>query len=175
MAASVSAPPFRKPPRQRQYPAPQNTGTCLERSHFAGAGLERINLRPYSSLDLDWMLPAPSQGAITIVCRQGDAASYDPCHALDDPDSALCTTVERDFLRALRGGCSTPISALATVDEDMICFKTNICSPDGRVKIEKEATAPISRYQQLGISTAEDFLKNEQVLSIIQGLRNAEK
>src|SRR6185437_84529 len=36
---------------------------------FAAAGLERINLRPENSIDLDWMLPAPAQGAITISCR----------------------------------------------------------------------------------------------------------
>ncbi len=36
---------------------------------FAAAGLERIDLRPAHSIDLDWMLPAPSQGAITIACR----------------------------------------------------------------------------------------------------------
>ena len=36
---------------------------------FAAAGLERINLRPENSIDLDWMLPAPAQGAIAIVCR----------------------------------------------------------------------------------------------------------
>src|SRR4030095_14454511 len=31
---------------------------------FAAAGLERINLRPSNSIELDWMLPAPAQGAI---------------------------------------------------------------------------------------------------------------
>src|SRR5262245_46855586 len=29
---------------------------------FAAAGLERINLRPENSIELDWMLPAPAQG-----------------------------------------------------------------------------------------------------------------
>ncbi|MHA4874986.1 hydroxymethylbilane synthase, partial [Enterococcus faecium] len=39
---------------------------------FAAAGLERINLRPENSVDLDWMLPAPAQGAVMIVCKEGD-------------------------------------------------------------------------------------------------------
>ena len=39
---------------------------------FAAAGLERINLRPENSVDLDWMLPAPAQGAIMVVCRKDD-------------------------------------------------------------------------------------------------------
>ncbi len=41
---------------------------------FAAAGLERISLRPENSLELDWMLPAPSQGAIMVVCKDGDRA-----------------------------------------------------------------------------------------------------
>jgi hydroxymethylbilane synthase len=32
---------------------------------------------------------------------------------LNDDATALCTKIERDFLRALLGGCATPISALA--------------------------------------------------------------
>src|SRR5258707_1431390 len=39
---------------------------------FAQAGLERIHLRPEKSMLLDWMLPAPAQGAIMIVCREED-------------------------------------------------------------------------------------------------------
>src|SRR5215211_6245761 len=37
---------------------------------FAAAGLERIRLRPQNSVDLDWMLPAPAQGAVMVVCRE---------------------------------------------------------------------------------------------------------
>jgi hydroxymethylbilane synthase len=42
---------------------------------FAAAGLERIGLRPEKSTDLDWMLPAPAQGAIMVVCREDDAGT----------------------------------------------------------------------------------------------------
>jgi len=34
---------------------------------FAAAGLERIGLRPDNAVELDWMLPAPAQGAIMVV------------------------------------------------------------------------------------------------------------
>ena len=43
---------------------------------FAAAGLERINLRPANSIDLDWMLPAPAQGAIMVVCRTNDENAF---------------------------------------------------------------------------------------------------
>src|ERR1019366_126052 len=64
---------------------------------FAAAGLERINLRPANSIDLDWMLPAPAQGAIAIVCRTGDKFSFEVGNAFSDEATGLCTKIERDF------------------------------------------------------------------------------
>ncbi|MFY8045123.1 MAG: hydroxymethylbilane synthase, partial [Chitinophagaceae bacterium] len=49
---------------------------------FAAAGLERIGLRPANTVDLDWMLPAPAQGAVTVVCRASDNQAFDKVHAL---------------------------------------------------------------------------------------------
>ena len=43
---------------------------------FAAAGIERIGLRPANSIDLEWMLPAPAQGAIMVVCREEDQACF---------------------------------------------------------------------------------------------------
>jgi hydroxymethylbilane synthase len=74
---------------------------------FAQAGLERIGVRPKESIELDWMLPAPAQGAIMIVCREGDHFAFDCCQPGNDIDTAICTKIERDFLRTLMGGCST--------------------------------------------------------------------
>ncbi len=37
---------------------------------FAAAGLERINLTPANHIDLNWMLPAPAQGAMLVVPKK---------------------------------------------------------------------------------------------------------
>ena len=71
---------------------------------FAAAGLERIDLRPENSIDLDWMVPAPAQGAITVSCRSTDHYSFNACRPLNDEATSICTKIERDFLRALLGG-----------------------------------------------------------------------
>jgi hydroxymethylbilane synthase len=127
---------------------------------FAAAGLERINLRPKNSVDLDWMLPAPAQGAITIVCRNDDTFSFEVCNALSDEATALCTKIERDFLRALMGGCSTPISALAMIENGVVIFKGNICSTDGKKKIEVRKTASVPNSYELGLLAANEILAN---------------
>lgn len=140
---------------------------------FAAAGLERINLRPQNSEDLDWMLPAPAQGAIVIVCRKNDQEVYDYCHQYNDLDSDICTKIERDFLRELQGGCSTPVSALAKRQDDRIIFKANICSTDGKTKLEIEKEYPVADYNSAGTQAAHELLQNTGARDIIQPIINA--
>jgi hydroxymethylbilane synthase len=126
---------------------------------FAQAGLERIQLRPANSLILDWMLPAPAQGAIMVVCREEDETAWKACQPLNDPDTALCTKIERDFLRTLLGGCSTPISALAEIEDGDLYFSGHILTLDGRQKVEVEKILPIDKAAGIGRTAAEELLE----------------
>jgi hydroxymethylbilane synthase len=140
---------------------------------FAAAGLERINLRPENSIELDWMLPAPAQGAITVSCRENDESSFEAAHLLNDEATEKCTKIERDFLRTLLGGCSTPISALAVFENDKIDFKGNVCSIDGKEKFDIHQEMDIKNAGNLGIISAEELLQNEEAKKIIYSIRNA--
>ncbi|HEX3024765.1 MAG TPA: hydroxymethylbilane synthase [Chitinophagaceae bacterium] len=139
---------------------------------FAAAGVERINLRPENSVELDWMLPAPAQGAIMIVCRENDKTSKEICDLLNDAATALCTKIERDFLRTLLGGCSTPISALAEIRNDHIHFHGNIFSLDGKEKAEIEKTVAVIHANYLGIDAGKELLNNGGK-KIAEKIRNA--
>jgi len=139
---------------------------------FAAAGLERIDLRPANAIDLDWMLPAPTQGAIMIVCREEDVVAFDACKILNDTDAASCTKIEKDFLRVLMGGCTTPISALATIQNEIISFHGNILSLDGKEKVEVDISAPVTQSENIGTSAAQELL-NKGGDKIIAAIRNA--
>jgi len=110
---------------------------------FAKAGLSRIGLLPPGAIILDWMLPAPAQGAIMVVRRSDDTATAKLGEWLNDRNSALCVKVERDFLRTLLGGCATPISGHARLEQDKVHFRGNVFSPDGKeramVEIDEKA------------------------------------
>jgi len=142
---------------------------------FAAAGLERINLRPENSIELDWMLPAPAQGAIMVVCRDKDEYSLNACAKFNDADTTLCTKIERDFLRTLLGGCSTPISALATIKKGRVYFMGNILSLDGKDKAEIEITLLKSQAENMGAKAAHQLLFNRGGQSIADSIRNATK
>lgn len=127
---------------------------------FAAAGLERIHLRPENSIELNWMLPAPAQGAIVVVCRKDDDFSFEACRHFNDANTALCTKIEKDFLRILLGGCSTPISALAEVKNETLLFRGNIFAVDGSERVDIEKTANINTANNLGEIAAFEILAN---------------
>jgi len=127
---------------------------------FAAAGLERIDVRPANSIDLDWMLPAPAQGAVMVVCREGDDFAVAACVSFNDDTTELCTRIERDFLSALMGGCSTPISALAEIKNADLLFRGNIVSPDGKQKAVIEKNIAVADAANLGVIAAKEILLN---------------
>jgi hydroxymethylbilane synthase len=127
---------------------------------FAAAGLERIHLRPEKSVDLDWMLPAPAQGAIMVVCREEDDYVLQACRSFNDEPTAVCTRIERDFLRALMGGCSTPISAFAEIKNGDVYLRGNVVSPDGKDKAEVEKKIGLTGASNLGAVAAREILLN---------------
>lgn len=145
-----------------------NVNTRLEKLHnnnwkgavFAAAGLERINKRPARSLELNWMLPAPAQGAIMVVCRSADRKAADACSLLNDKDTDVCTAVERSFLRALMGGCSVPISAYAQLVNDRVLFRGNMLTTDGKKKAEIEKIISLDDIHNAGSALAEELLNN---------------
>ncbi|MEO5967101.1 MAG: hydroxymethylbilane synthase [Ferruginibacter sp.] len=127
---------------------------------MAAAGVERINIRPASAVELDWMLPAPAQGAVLAVCKSGDTESLEALQKLNDPDTEIAVNIEREFLRALMGGCSTPISALAIADKKEVFFRGSILSTDGKSKIEIEKQVSKNNLVGFGLKMGVDILKD---------------
>jgi hydroxymethylbilane synthase len=129
---------------------------------FAAAGLERINLKPENYINLDWMTPAPAQGAMLVVAMANDEFTKDAVSQLNDIETEICTYIERQFLKTLEGGCTAPIGALAEYDEekDTIEFKGVLFSVDGKQKIEIEKSVDISEWKKLGFHSAQEILNN---------------
>ena len=127
---------------------------------FAAAGLERINLNPKNVSSLEWMLPAPAQGAIIVVCRLEDTTLKHSLEQLNDITTALCTKAERDFLKTLLGGCSTPISAWAKQVNETLQFTGNITKPDGSESLTISITNDINEAAEAGTNAANLLLAN---------------
>lgn len=144
---------------------------------FAAAGLERINLKPETFINLDWMTPAPAQGAMVVLAMENDNFTIDAVSQLNDIETEICTYIERQFLRTLEGGCTAPIGALAKYDQvnDTITFEGNLLSLDGKQKLEIKKKVPIEDWKKLGYHTAQEILNNggiELMAEIKKALKN---
>ena len=137
---------------------------------FAAAGLERINLKPSNFINLDWMIPAPAQGAMVIVAMANDEFCRDAAAELNDIESEVCTHIERQFLKTLEGGCTAPIGALAIIQEDEIVFSGGLFSLDGKEKIEVNKIVPLEEWKKLGFIAAKEILDNGGV-SLMERIR----
>lgn len=126
---------------------------------FAKAGLERIDVLPSRYTSLDWMTPAPAQGAMTIVALEKDPFCIEVTQKLNDTPSQICTQIERDFLRTLEGGCTAPIGALAKIKGNTIEFKGCLLSLDGTKKIAIEKTISLDLAAKAGDAFAKEVLQ----------------
>ena len=90
------------------------------------------------------MVPAPAQGAIMITALEEDEFVRAACAELNHEETEICTTIEREFLNKLEGGCTAPIGALAYIKDEEINFKGVLLSTDGTKRID------VTRVQKLG-------------------------
>ena len=87
-------------------------GAGVDAIVLAAAGLTRLglDLSAFAVVELppQWWIPAPGQGALAAQCRRGDLEIEAQVAQLADPACVEATRWEREFLRVIEGGCSTP-------------------------------------------------------------------
>lgn len=108
---------------------------------LAAAGLERLGQSHAGTpLDAGTWLPAPSQGAIGLECRSDDSRVRDLLAPLDHAPSRAEVSVERGLLASLQGTCHSPVAMLASASGGGVHVRAAIFSPDGRERVDSEAT-----------------------------------
>lgn len=110
---------------------------------FAYAGLERIGLHQRISKELDWMIPAPSQGAVGIVARK-DSEYHEIFDQLNHSETRTCVDIERAFLNELEAGCSSPVGAHAYIKKEMLNFRGAVLALDGSRRMDVEREIPVA-------------------------------
>ncbi len=149
---------------------------------LAAAGVERMEMQSYISsyIDLDIMLPAVGQGAICVEVVSDNKQFYNISQRkigikeildyVNHIETAIATKAERAFLRALGGGCQTPIGAYAQVEGNIIHIKGLVASIDGNSVFKTDITGDITKPEETGKTLAEKLLKMgaERILSTFQ-------
>lgn len=151
-------------PQMKTAPVRGNVLTRLEKLDrgeyaalvLAAAGLERLGLagRVSRYFSVEEMLPAAGQGILAVQAR----ADFDPAclREFNDPDSRDCLLAERAFVRALDGGCSSPVAAYATVDGEALTLTGLYVDSNGEA-CRQAISGPREQGERLGAALAQDM------------------
>jgi len=151
----------------------------LEENHwnaaiFAGAGIGRLNLTPKNAINLHWMIPAPAQGAIMVAVLDHDEELKTICAEINHEDTEIATSIEREFLNRLEGGCTAPIGALAYIKNDEVNFKGILLSKDGSRKIEVTKVMPLGKHHTLAKFCA-DYVISKGGKTLMDTIKRSDK
>ena len=126
---------------------------------LAAAGLKRLHLEGRISRYFapEEMLPAAGQGILAVQTRQGmDTACLAGIH---DPNAACCALAERAFVRALDGGCSSPVAAYAVAEGETLTLTGLYVSPDETVVRKGSLSGSRTAAETLGETLADKLKK----------------
>lgn len=126
---------------------------------FAAAGLKRIDLDHHISEYLDWMVPAPAQGAMAVMIREEDEEIEFIAKDLNHEETALCTSIERELLNEMEAGCSAPVGAFAWLDGNDLILHAVALKTDGTLQYDIECKAPYDQAAGLGRKAARQLLE----------------
>jgi hydroxymethylbilane synthase len=117
---------------------------------FAAAGLKRIGLDNNISVYLDWMVPAPAQGAMAVMIREDDQKMLEITSQLNHKETAICTGIERELLNEMEAGCSAPVGAFAEIVDGDVHLSAIALKTDGSLQFDIEVSAPVEAAKGLG-------------------------
>lgn len=130
---------------------------------LATAGLNRLGLQKevvYATpIEVTQMIPAMGQAALGIEAVDTPEI-LEIISVLNDENAFIETTVERDFVTVLEGGCQVPIGINAKFDGESITARCCVGMPDGTEIIKEKKFCDKSTFKQLGREMADIMIEN---------------
>ena len=140
---------------------------------LAAAGIRRLGLwsRVTEALERTSWLPAPGQGALGLITRQGDSKMEKILRPLDHLPSHVAVRAERELLAALGGGCHTPIAALGLPHDSGLRLWGLVASPDGKRVVLADGSGGLADPEGLGAQVGR-LLIERGAGEILDGISN---
>ncbi len=129
---------------------------------LAATGLQKLQIEDevkyFKPIPTDDMIPSMGQATLGIETLNNKEI-IDIVSVLHDKNAHIESTIERDFVRTLEGGCQVPIGVKATIlDENSIDVKAIVGMPDGSEYIQEDIVANIEDFENVGKNLAEIFI-----------------
>ena len=129
---------------------------------LAMAGINRLNIKAevahIYTFGFDEMIPAMGQGALGVEARD-EKQILEQIDFLNDENAVIETTIERDFVSVLEGGCQVPIGISARLKGDEISIDAIVGLPDGSEYIKDSLKTGKDKFQSVGKELAYKFIE----------------
>ena len=129
---------------------------------LAMAGINRLNIKAevahIYTFGFDEMIPAMGQGALGVEARD-EKQILEQIDFLNDENAVIETTIERDFVSVLEGGCQVPIGISARLKGDEISIDAIVGLPDGSEYIKDSLKTSKDKFQSIGKELAHKFIE----------------
>ena len=128
---------------------------------LAAAGLKRLGLEGRISryFTTEEILPAAGQGILVVQTRRGMDTQC--LRLVQDEKTACCAKAERAFVRALDGGCSSPVAAHAVVEGEKLTLTGFYVSEDERIQRKGSISGGVTEAETLGSTLARILKEGE--------------
>ena len=128
---------------------------------LAAAGLKRLGLEGRISryFTTEEILPAAGQGILVVQTRRGMDTQC--LRLVQDEKTACCAKAERAFVRALDGGCSSPVAAHAVVEGEKLTLTGFYVSEDERIQRRGSISGGVTEAETLGSTLARILKEGE--------------
>lgn len=128
---------------------------------LAAAGLKRLGLEGRISryFTTEEILPAAGQGILVVQTRKGMDTRC--LRLVQDEETACCAKAERAFVRALDGGCSSPVAAHAVVEGEKLTLTGFYVSADERIQRKGSISGDVTEAETLGSTLARILKEGE--------------
>ncbi|WP_298036002.1 hydroxymethylbilane synthase [uncultured Campylobacter sp.] len=129
---------------------------------LAMAGINRLNIKAevahIYTFGFDEMIPAMGQGALGVEARD-EKQILEQIDFLNDENAVIETTIERDFVSVLEGGCQVPIGISARLKCDKISIDAIVGLPDGSEFIKDSLKTNKDKFKSVGKELAYKFIE----------------
>ena len=134
----------------------------MDATILAAAGLNRLGMEKHIGryFTVDEMIPAAGQGILGIQGRAGE--DYPWIEALDCEESRYAALAERQFVRVLDGGCSSPVAAHAVICGQELYLRGLYYNECDDSYFTSEITGNVKDAEKLGETLAFKMQKEAQ-------------
>jgi len=126
----------------------------------AAAGINRLGYGDYIDqyLDPKTIVPEPGQGALAVQFRTENTYVQELCTQIEDSDTKIAITEERNFLKEVDGGCKVPIAAHVQVNGSTVVMNGMMVCSNGIDIVKESIEVTVDESHGIGNTLARNIL-----------------